>query len=162
MDFVAFFYQNKKKLEKQLVMVSKAFAALPDQADNERLPFFAQRMAGNPHFFDSNEVEGRLLFHYMYVNQVLHKNAVVVMPRNVEELNDLYTEYGLLRDDLWDFVTCQGLLASIGDIPHPIWKAAVDTHTVMNLPMKELTKVERIWPAKGLKVWIVSFIIQEI
>lgn len=61
-----------------------------------------------------------------------------------------------MRDDLENFVTCRGLLASIGDIPHPVLQAAVHTNTVMNLPMKELTKVDRIWPAKGLRVWIVE------
>ncbi|MFS0777091.1 TIGR02679 family protein [Neobacillus sp. 3P2-tot-E-2] len=148
--------QNKTKLREQLVTVSKAFEELPQQGDFERLPFFSQRVTGNPHSFDSNEVEGRLLLHCMYVDQVLHGNKDLVMPRNVEELNDLYGGYGLLRDDLWNFVTCQGLLASIGDILHPVWQAAVHTQMVMNLPMKELTKVERVWPAKGLKVWIVE------
>jgi uncharacterized protein (TIGR02679 family) len=148
--------QNKEKLKEQLVVVSKAFEMLPNQGAYERLPFFAQRVTGNPHSFDSNEVEGKLLLHCMYVDQILKGNDDAVMPRNVEELNDLYGEYSLLRDDLWNFVTCQGLLASIGELPHPVWQAAVQAQTVMNLPMKELTKVERIWPAKGLKVWIVE------
>lgn len=148
--------QNKESLQEKLVAVIKAFTALPVKGDFERLPFFSQRTTGNPHYFDSNEVAGRLLLHCMYVDQVLSVNTGAVLPRNAEELNDLLAEYGIIRDDLWNFVTCQGLLASYQNSIHPVWQAAIHTQTVMNVPMKELTKIDQIWPSIGRKVWIVE------
>jgi uncharacterized protein (TIGR02679 family) len=148
--------QNREELHEKLVAVFKAFTSLPKKGEFERLPFFSQRTTGNPHYFDNNEVAGKLLLHCMYVDQVIGGNTSAVMPRTVEELNDLLAEYGIMRDDLWNFVTCQGLLAASENIIHPVWQAALHTQSVMNVPMKELTKVDQIWPAKGNKVWIVE------
>ncbi|WP_404332407.1 TIGR02679 family protein [Mesobacillus maritimus] len=147
---------NKEELYEKLLAVFQAFTARPTKGDFERLPFFSQRTTGNPHFFDPNEVGGKLLLHCLYVNQMKQGNSDAVMPKTVEELNDLLAEYGIMRDDLWNFVTCQGLLASTNDKVHPVWQAAINTHSVMNMPIKELTKVDRVWPALGTKVWIVE------
>ena len=138
------------------MVVCKAFTSLPSEGEFERLPFFSQRITGNPHYFDSNGPEEKILLHWMYVDQVLHGNTDGVMPKTAGEKNDLLAEYGIMKDDLWNFVTCQGLLAANGNGVHPVWQAAVSTKTVMNVPMKELTKIERIWPATGTKVWIVE------
>ncbi|SEM71659.1 TIGR02679 family protein [Mesobacillus persicus] len=148
--------QNKEEVFEKLLTVFRAFADLPKKGEFERLPFFSQRTTGNPHFFDTNEVGGKLLLHCMYVNQIKQGNTDAVIPRTVEELNDLLAEYGIMRDDLWNFVTCQGLLASTNNKVHPVWQAAINTHSVMNMPIKELTKVDRVWPAFGTKVWIVE------
>ena len=148
--------QNKDELYEKLITVYKAFTSLPKQGEFERLPFFSQRVTGNPHYFDNQEVAGRLLIHCMYVDQVLAGNPDSSMPKNVEELNDLLAEYGIMRDDLWNFVTCQGLRASSQNIIHPVWQAAIQTQTVMNVPMKELTKLDRIWPSFGSTVWIIE------
>jgi uncharacterized protein (TIGR02679 family) len=148
--------QDKKELNEKLIAVFNAFTSTSRKGEFERLPFFSQRTTGNPHYFDNNEVAGKLLLHCMYVEQALQGNTGAVMPRSVEEINDLLAEYGIIRDDLWNFVTCQGLLASNQATIHPVWQAAIQTQTVMNIPMKELTKVDRIWPAKGKEVWIVE------
>jgi uncharacterized protein (TIGR02679 family) len=148
--------QNKEEVYEKLLAVFQAFTDRPNKGDFERLPFFSQRTTGNPHFFDPNEVGGKLLLHCMYVDQIKQGNSDAVMPKTVEELNDLLAEYGIMRDDLWNFVTCQGLLASTKDKVHPVWQAAINTHSVMNMPIKELAKVDRIWPAIGKKVWIVE------
>ena len=148
--------QNKEELYERIVVVFKAFTLLPKKGEFERLPFFSQRITGNPHYFDNNEAAGKLLLHCMYVDQALNGNMDAAMPRNMEELNDLLAAYGIMRDDLWNFVTCQGLLAERKNIIHPVWQAAIHTETVMNVPMKELTKVDRIWPCNGSKVWIVE------
>lgn len=152
----ALYRQNKEDLYKKMIAVFHAFSALPKPGEYERLPFFSQRTTGNPHYFDSNEAAGKLLLHCMYSDQVLSVNSEASMPRNTEELNELLAEYGIMRDDLWNFATCQGLLAARGSTMHPVWEAAVETQTVMNVPMKELNKMDRVWPAIGSKVWIVE------
>ena len=154
--FWAHFQENKEELYEKVMVICKAFTALPKEGEFERLPFFSQRISGNPHYFDSNGPEEKILLHWMYVDQVLRGNTDAVMPKTASEKNDLLAEYGIMKDDLWNFVTCQGLLASSSHIVHPVWQAAVSTKTVMNVPMKELTKMEQIWPATGTKVWVVE------
>ncbi|MDQ0214466.1 uncharacterized protein (TIGR02679 family) [Oikeobacillus pervagus] len=151
------FKKEKEELREQIIMVWEAFSSLPKENQFERLPFFSQRMTGNPHYFDSHETAGKLLLHCMYVDQLVKGNTDAVMPKGVEELNDLLAEYGIMRDDLWNFVTCQGLLASNEQNEiHPVWQAAVQTNTVMNIPMKVLVKVDRVWPNIGNNVWVVE------
>ncbi|GAB6431080.1 TIGR02679 domain-containing protein [Bacillus luti] len=148
--------QNKEELLEKILIVSKAFASLPKKNESERLPFFSQRTTGNPHYFDQHEPAGKLLLHRMYVDQLIKGKTEANMPKSTEELNDVLSDYGILRDDLWNFVTCQGIIASYQDEVHPVWKAAVQTKTVMNVPMKELMKVDRIWPNIGMDVWVVE------
>ncbi|WLR42639.1 TIGR02679 family protein [Bacillus carboniphilus] len=148
--------QDQEALMEKMIAVYQAFLSLPEEGTFEHLPFFSQRTTGNPHYFDRQEVAGRLLCHCLYVDQLLQGNLDRVMPKSGEEINDLLAEYGILRDDLWNFVTCQGLVAAIGDHPHPVWQAACDTSTVLNVPMKELVKIDRVWPTRGDKVWIVE------
>lgn len=154
--FWSHYQENKAELYEKVMVVCMAFSSLPKEGEFERLPFFAQRITGNPHYFDNNGAGEKLLLHWMYVDQILQGNKDVIMPKNAGEKNDLLAEYGIMMDDLWSFVTCQGLLASNGNGIHPVWQAAVSTGTVMNVPMKELVKIERIWPAFGTKVWIVE------
>lgn len=148
--------QNKHDVYEKIIMVCKAFISLPTKGEFERLPLFSQRITGNPHDFDNHEVAGKLLIHCMYVDRVLHENMDGAMPKTAEELNELLAEYGIMRDDLWNFVTCRGLLASSQNKIHPVWQAAINCQTVMNIPMRELSKIDRVWPAKGNKVWIIE------
>lgn len=150
------FRQDQEGLREKLVTVATAFFKLPKKGEYERLPFFAQRMTGNPHYFDRDEVAGKLLVNRLFFEQMQGGNEQATMPKSVEELNDLLAEYGLMRDDLWNFVTVQGLLASSDGVEHPVWTAAVRSHSVMNMPIKELVKVDKIWPATGAHVWIVE------
>lgn len=148
--------QNAKELHEKLTVVFKAFLYLPEEGEFERLPFFAQRISGNPHFFDNSQIEGKLLLHCMHVDQVLRGLREGTMPKTTEELNELLGQYGLMRDDLWSFVTCQGILSSNEKGVHPVWKAAIEAGTVLNVPIKELIKVDKVWPVTGDKVWIVE------
>ncbi|WNF24871.1 TIGR02679 family protein [Mesobacillus jeotgali] len=148
--------QNEVLLSELINKVTKAFLTLPAKGEFERLPFFAQRTTGNPHFFDVSETGGRLLVHILAVYKKTFQEHEFLFPKSTEEINDLLAEFGLLRDDLWNFVTVQGLIASSSAGVHPVWEAAVHTQTVLNVPMKELAKVEKIIPASGRMVWIVE------
>lgn len=148
--------QNRTELAEKIIVVAKAFTALPGEGKFERLPFFSQRVTGNPHFFDNQELASKLLHHFMYVDLMRRGRDINGMPRTVEELNDVLSEFGILRDDLWNFVTCQQLRAKCGEVDHPVWKAACESGTVMNVPMKELIKIDGVRPHNGDKVWIVE------
>jgi uncharacterized protein (TIGR02679 family) len=62
----------------------------------------------------------------------------------------------LIRDDLWSFVTSQNILAETDQGIHPVWKAAQETGTVLNLPLKELIKVDKVYPYERNVVWVVE------
>ncbi|GKV69726.1 hypothetical protein NCCP2716_22240 [Sporosarcina sp. NCCP-2716] len=148
--------QREKELAEACTQVGRAFLALPEPGEYVRIPLFAQRITGNPHSFDPQQTAGRLLVHCLYADQVRRGLTEDPPPRGSEALNELFSEYGLLRDDLWSFITCQGLLADNDQGVHPVWQAAVETQTVMNVPFKEVVKVTAARPAHGRRVWIVE------
>ncbi len=152
----ALYQKDKHELLHMMLNVYKAFKSVPAEGEYELLPFFSQRTTGNPHYFDSQEAAGKLLVHCLYADQIVKGFPDARMPRNGEELNELLGSYGILRDDLWNFATCQGLLAFQNGVVHQVWRAAADTQTVMNVPMKELSKLDGVRPAIGHKVWIVE------
>ncbi|MDI6813504.1 MAG: TIGR02679 family protein [Desulfitobacteriaceae bacterium] len=64
-----------------------------------------------------------------------------------EVLTELYYHFGLLRDDLWNFVTCSGLQAreqSGGELG--VWSSAVREGAVLNVPLREMVKVAEVYP----------------
>lgn len=149
------FHQNEQQLAETMKKVFFAFQSLPGEGQFERLPFFSQRSTGNPHYFDIANIGGRLLIHTLSVYKKI-ADPEFPFPKSTEEINDLLADFGLLRDDLWNFVTVNGFVAWTQKGVHPVWEAAVQTETVLNVPMKELGKLEKIQPASGSAVWIVE------
>lgn len=121
-----------------------------------RMPLFAQKVTGNPHAFDRNVVLGKMLLHLLSVDQKHKEESESSFSKTSEEENDLLGFYGLVRDDLWSFVTCQNILAETDQVLHPVWEAAQETGTVLNLPMKELIKVDKVYPYERNAVWVVE------
>ncbi|WP_158702764.1 TIGR02679 family protein [Paenibacillus faecalis] len=123
-------------------IMAHAYTRLPERM--ERYPLFSQRITGNPHALDITELRGKLWVHLLHV-MVGGQGAP---PSNTEALNELLLQYNLLRDDIQNFVTQANLLAYEGDREHPVWRAAADEKSVMNVPMRELMKVNRVTAAK--------------
>lgn len=136
-------------------LLEKAYLSLLDEKSFIRMPLFAQKITGNPHAFDKNEALGKMLLHLLTVDQ-MNKRAEIVFSKTTEEENDLLGMYGLLRDDLWSFVTTQNLAAEIDGSIHPVWKSAYETKTVLNIPLKELIKVDAVHPFEEQTVWVVE------
>ncbi len=150
------FHQDEQQLVEIIHKVFFAFLSLPGDGQFERLPFFSQRSTGNPHYFDIAGTGGRLLIHTLSVHKKIFNDPDYPFPKGMEEINDLLADFGLLRDDLWNFVTVNGLNAWTQKGVHPVWEAAVETGTVLNVPMRELGKLEKIEPASGKAVWILE------
>ena len=149
-------HEDRDRLDVMIGCVAEALAALPDPGQAERLPLFAQRVTGDPHAFDVQEEQGRLLLHALAVQRASEEREAVKMPAGSEAINDLLQYAGLLRDDLHNFVTCAGLLAETADGIHPAWRAMSLTQTVWHVPVRELVKTSTIYPSKGHHVWIVE------
>ncbi len=141
---------------KEIHVIAQAYAALPDSI--ERYPLFSQRVTGNPHALDFVAVRGKLWIHLLHVMA----GGQGALPAQTEDLNELLLQYNLLRDDIQNFVTQANILAYSEGCEHPVWRAAADEQCVMNVPMRELLKVDRLAAAHaaqanlGSNVYIVE------
>ncbi|BCB04067.1 TIGR02679 family protein [Bacillus sp. KH172YL63] len=147
--------EDPTELEQSLGFLRKAWKLIEEEETFIRLPLFAQKVTGNPHAFDRNTVLGKMLLHLLTIDQI-SKETDLSFSKTSEEENDLLGYYRIIRDDLWSFVTCLNLIAENNQGIHPVWKAAQDTGTVLNLPLKELIKVNKIYPLQGNVVWVVE------
>jgi uncharacterized protein (TIGR02679 family) len=136
--------------------IEAAWKFLEEEKIFLRIPLFAQKITGNPHSFDRNTILGKMLLHLLTVDQKMKEDDEISFSKTSEEENDLLGFYGLIRDDLWSFVTCQNILAETDQGVHPVWKAAQESGTVMNLPLKELIKVDKVYPYERNVVWVVE------
>ncbi|HLR70820.1 MAG TPA: TIGR02679 family protein [Pseudogracilibacillus sp.] len=138
-----------------LAHLDRAFNNLPQEA--ERLPIFAQRIAGDPHAFDIQQDLGKIFIHLLSVHQgTLEAEKTVEIATSIEEINMLLQEYLIYRDDLLNFVTCANLVAATKEGIHPVWEAAAQHQTIQIVPLRELVSLEHVYPVKGRKVWMVE------
>jgi uncharacterized protein (TIGR02679 family) len=148
--------EDAARLYSYFEYLEKAWGFIGKEKMFIRMPLFAQKVTGNPHAFDRNAILGKMLLHLLTVDQKNKEEGESSFSKTSEEENDLLGFYGLIRDDLWSFVTCQNILAETDQGMHPVWKAAQETGTVLNLPLKELIKVEKVYPYKRNVVWVVE------
>ncbi|WP_160166513.1 TIGR02679 domain-containing protein [Exiguobacterium antarcticum] len=117
----------------------------------ERIPLYAQRITGDPHALDRDTELGKLFIHLLHVKD--GRSGAPLM--DSENLNELYLRFHLLRDDVLNFVTCTNLLADTDGVQHEMWEGAATRRSVLNVPIRELLKVDRIYGEKRT-VWIVE------
>ena len=145
--------QDVLALEKNLHVVLEALRNLPEKY--ERLPLFARRISGDPHALDQNTEAGRLLLYALGIillgeKKVVEVGETEIVRTTVEEENELLYTFGLLRDDILNFVTCMGLLAiEDGGKAGPMlyWQQAWQSGAVLNIPLREMIKVQYLYPA---------------
>lgn len=96
-------YYNKEKVlfRENLLNACKGINNLPEQ--NVRIPVFASNIINNPHGYDKKTVCGTIFIMLLsYINSV-------PMPRNSEELAELYYNNHLLIDDVSNMVLCRNI-----------------------------------------------------
>jgi uncharacterized protein (TIGR02679 family) len=121
-----------------------------------RLPLFASHITGDPHGFDRDKEAGRYLIHAL---QVVRLNTVqeyeyISIP-SAEEVTELLQSFGIVRDDVLNFATCVGLLGYNKQVL-PMWKAALETGSVLNVPLREIVKVDSCIPAENSCIFVVE------
>ncbi|QQK76887.1 TIGR02679 family protein [Salicibibacter cibarius] len=136
------------RLAALLPVIHDAVRNLPEEPI--RLPVFSQKVSGDPHAFDMNHDAGKLLMHILQVKSGLP--AV----NGSEEATRLLESFYILRDDITNDVSVANLLADVGENVHPLWQAAVDTRSVLNIPLRELQRVSAVYPITAGRVWIVE------
>jgi len=144
---------SQEKFTEKMQYLHQALLFLPTK--RERLPLFSQRITRDPHAFDLDTDTGILWIHLLAVTEA--EGDSVTIPNDTESINDLLLRYNILRDDITNYVTVANFYAEMNGEAHPLWEAAVDTNSTMNVPLRELIRLTTAYPATGKKdVWIVE------
>jgi len=137
------FYRNRAWIDHYFSNVIEAINELPYQRQEyQRIPIFAARTSGNPHFFDVGE---RALSYLMYGICVL-TNTQIPKKMNAERRRECLYQAGLLSDDLSNTVLSYGLygMDQYG-MHHTGMKDYVDRREVLTLTISNLTLLQRVW-----------------
>lgn len=130
----------------------KAVSEFPQEGTFERLPVFAERIAGDPHYFDKN----KKLYHAIELLISEKDGRTYRSSLNAEDEANLLAMVGLAKDDLHSFVTCFGLEAYCDNRLLQQWHWANQDGIVQNIPLRSLQNIDSIKPVRGNKVFIVE------
>ncbi|MTI94353.1 MAG: TIGR02679 family protein [Firmicutes bacterium] len=135
---------KRDSFQDELRAVLGALENLPRDSNKEfqRLPVWATSITGDPHAFDTQTNQGKLLLAAL-------ENLYHLDSDTAPELsgNNLLEHFGIVPDDLLNFVTCLGLIGETKNGPHPVWTEAAKVGTVLNVPLRELSGITKIYPA---------------
>lgn len=100
---------NADDLKQKIILTVNSINNLPYLSDNfENISVFAANNTKDPHFFDVNTYTGNLLIHA--IHYILCKEEISEQ-ESISELNELYYEVGLLKDEISNNTTIYGLTA---------------------------------------------------
>lgn len=131
--------EERDMLYYYLRCVCKALDALPkDKGHKKRMPVFSSQITKNPHGFDLGTFCGN-----MFLN-ALCTVYDIKEPKDSIEKAQIYYRAGILIDEISNFVTISGLLAFQGKHLNSVWKAAFDSKQVLQVPLLNLNKVDKV------------------
>jgi len=148
---VGFTTSYNQKDFKSIEIVYQTLAILPIQK-GLRLPVLAEKITGNPHYFDKDTK----FFTALQLVRNKLETILSVPENNAEYQNELLYHFGILKDDISNFVSCYGLLAERNGKLLKSWECDLLEKNVKNVPLRELKKVEKVYPNKGNTVFIVE------
>ncbi|WP_010492528.1 TIGR02679 family protein [Paenibacillus elgii] len=143
-SFLRLYEEKGNDAEWDFNAVFTAVSILPIEG-YERLPVFAERIAGDPHAFDSDRY-GRML------TDGLKMLFEATDTATIEEEVELYAAAGLLKDDVHNFVSASGLQAS----NFSYWAQAHAEGAILNVPLREALKLKSVAPMTGGCVFVVE------
>ncbi|MDI3481257.1 MAG: hypothetical protein PWQ97_912 [Tepidanaerobacteraceae bacterium] len=130
---------DRERLIRDMEDILRALDDLPvKRKKKERLAVFASRITQNPHAFDMGTPAGNLFF------------SALLSVMNAEKVKDsrdrveVYYSAGILMDEISNYVTVCGLRAFRGDAPDPVWQAAYENGEVLQVPLLNLSKIDRV------------------
>ncbi|RYL95840.1 DUF2399 domain-containing protein [Sporolactobacillus sp. THM7-4] len=144
--------ENKNEAILGLKAIQTALTRLPEKLT--RLPYFSYQVTGNPHTFDVGGRIGKMFIHVLQMKRQSDHSAEALS--RTEFYSDVLMSFHLVRDDVMNFTTVNGLLAKSGGVEHPMWRASVDTHVSWNVPVRHLLEVDEVHPARGKDVYLVE------
>lgn len=146
--FYHLYNQDNVSLTKAMKDLDKAFALLPLQ-NHEYLPVFAAKATGNPHAFDTNEVEGKLFIYALQIIHSLHHDWHI-KELNAEQTAALLDEFHIMKDDLLNFVSVfHATGTNKNGKENLLLQGAAREKSFFHLPLKEVVKLKSVEAASG-------------
>ncbi|MCR4430925.1 MAG: TIGR02679 family protein [Tepidanaerobacteraceae bacterium] len=141
---------DRKRLFREMEDVLRALDDLPvKRKKKERLAVFASRITQNPHAFDIGTAVGNLFFNALLTVMDAEK------AKDSRDRVEVYYAAGILMDEISNYVTVAGLRAFRGDIADPVWQAAYENGEVLQVPLLNLSSIDRVTSPTG-KVFAVE------
>ncbi|GAB6171200.1 hypothetical protein JCM15765_06780 [Paradesulfitobacterium aromaticivorans] len=160
----AYYEQNPSLFAHWMENALNALSTLHASTKFQRLPVLARSVTQDPHGFDQGTEQGRLLINaltllWLQEQSSPMKDAEANLQQSAEDsldqtaevslhssevLTEIFLHFGLLRDDILNFSTCAGIIGlDAKGVPVRLWQEAYLQKAVLNLPLREVVKVER-------------------
>ena len=98
--------RNLKELKRKIILIINSLNKLPYlNNEYENIAVFSAVNTKDSHFFDSDKFTGRLFIKAIWF--ILNKDD----PKDINEINELYYEVGILKDEISNHTTIYGLNA---------------------------------------------------
>lgn len=152
-------FRREHKLYEQLGSTSdKSFKYVAEALDIlpvkfMRLPVLAQKITGDPHYFDRGRVEGDIFLDALAYLASFSPNDEKSNPEWEAEVLLLY---GLIRDDTTNNVMCSGLVGCNNEAKCNWMVAAVEAGSPQVYPLREILKWEGFRPIMGNDIFVVE------
>lgn len=138
--------------------------ALMKQLENKvykRLPFFAQEITQNPHGLDRNELNHSsfiTVMHWLTSQGVVEElvSEEQTGEATLETTNELLNQFYLYKDDIANFVSVYGFIGDSQSNPFEWLEMAAKTNSAINLPLREVNRLESVRPYNNQSVVIVE------
>jgi uncharacterized protein (TIGR02679 family) len=132
----------RKSEDPQLMQqLCQALVMLP--AEPTRLPVFAAQISGDPHALDLGR---SLTTHFLIAVKWFDSAEDETALSETERITSQFERFNLIRDDIANFVTLTGLIATQAETDHPVWRAAAENNVVLNTPLRELLGLTSVLP----------------
>jgi len=142
--------EQDPQFARNMAIALKAVSQLPDEY--QRLPIFARNICGNPHGLDLEGPAGKLFLDGLRCIRAASEdfdNGVDTWLSAAEEIGELLYRFKLVRDDVLNFATCYGLAAYNNNREIAYWRAAAQAGAPLNIPLREILRVNRFVPVAG-------------
>ena len=128
--------KNKENLRTAIQQACICFNQLPEQ--KMKLPVFSANRIKSPHGLDRNTLTGQIF------TRLLAENKKRKVPRDTEELAELYFQNNLLVDDVSNMVLCKNIKAYTTKGEHLAWKGFWDENEAMQATLENLSKIVEV------------------
>lgn len=149
---LSLFHNDKESAKKILVHVCNALSLLKlDVAEGFRLRLavLSSQVTSNPHYFDRNRVEGKLLLNALaYINECDY-------PQSAEKILELYYTAGISPDDISSFTTAYGIHMYTEDGLHNAYEAFIEAKEPYVVTLSNLNRIVKA-DCPGKLVYIVE------
>lgn len=118
-----------------------------------RLPLFAEQVTGNPHALDN---DSKLISALQLIKAELH-GGEIQKSLNAEYINQLLFEFGIMKDDISNYVSLYGFIGERNEQKLGSWQESFKEGSVRNEPLREIVKLDKIYPIKkGSPVFVLE------